>query len=176
MSLLGKRSPPVCTAVNDFFRKVLRLAAVRLLEMGNHLQVTASETVTQQVVSALRFALYERTSLFYNRHLDQVLMCTVYGVCKVNRLPLSFRELTVYYTRHVQGQRKVYTTIVLKQTNPELWVRDMSREQLSELRMSWWSLLLYLGSQISRSVVVRSWNKALGFARPTLETLAAAIL
>ncbi len=29
----------------------------------------------------------------YGRHLDQVILCAVYGVCKVNALPVKFHQI-----------------------------------------------------------------------------------
>jgi retinoblastoma-like protein 1 len=39
--------------------------------------------VHQRVYETVEHALYSHTSLMYNRHLDQVILCALYGYCKV---------------------------------------------------------------------------------------------
>ena len=54
--------------------------------------------LARQVYTLVEQLLLHQTSLLYGRHLDQVLLAAVYGVCKVNSLKqvrLSMRPLLV---------------------------------------------------------------------------------
>eukprot|EP00803_Ostreobium_quekettii_P004102 evm.model.scf_1687.2 EVM.evm.TU.scf_1687.2 scf_1687:18314-19597(+) len=113
-----------CSTLNDFFRKSLKLSLLRLFEIQRNIKATASHVLTHQVYLAMQFALYERTKLFYNRHLDQMLMCVIYGICKVHGVNVPFRQLISHYVKKAKGSASVYTTVVLKQTEPGLWVQE----------------------------------------------------
>jgi retinoblastoma-like protein 1 len=54
-------------------------------------------TAVHDVVS---HALYQHTSLFYGRHLDQILLAALYGYCKVNRLPQVSYLLSINILYH----------------------------------------------------------------------------
>jgi len=80
-----------------FFRRVLSQAAHRILELSEHLGL--SDIVREEIWSAMKHALSEQTELMINRHLDQVILCTVYSVCKLNRLKqLSFKTINDRYS------------------------------------------------------------------------------
>jgi hypothetical protein len=44
------------------------------------------EEVVAHVHELLSMALYQHTHLFYSRHLDTLLLASLYGFCKVNKL------------------------------------------------------------------------------------------
>lgn len=44
------------------------------------------DDVVAAVHEVLSHALYNHTHLFYSRHLDTLLLASLYGYCKVNRL------------------------------------------------------------------------------------------
>jgi retinoblastoma-like protein 1 len=74
--------------------------------------------------------LYDHTSLLYNRHLDQILLCAVYGVCKVNSArgslleerQVTFRDIIACYHKQPQCREETFWTVSLEQTDPELEV------------------------------------------------------
>ena len=41
-----------------------------------------------QAYTVMHHVVYQQTHLLYNRHLDQILLSALYGVCKVNQLRL----------------------------------------------------------------------------------------
>lgn len=61
--------------------QVSKLAAVRIRNLCNCLQ--QSQQVADHVHRALNHALNHETALFFNRHIDQVILCCLYGICKV---------------------------------------------------------------------------------------------
>lgn len=40
----------------------------------------------QSIMEVLEHALYHQTHLFYNRHVDQIVLSALYGYCKVHKL------------------------------------------------------------------------------------------
>ncbi len=76
-----------------------------------------------QVYHLMQHILFKQTSLLYNRHLDQVLLSAVYGVCKVAQLKqISFKQIINHYRRQPQAKSDIFRTVVLKQTEVELQV------------------------------------------------------
>ncbi|GFP83054.1 retinoblastoma-related protein [Phtheirospermum japonicum] len=68
------------TAVNVFFSKIVKLAAVRINGMVDRLQL--SPHIRENVYCLFQKILGQRTSLFFNRHIDQIILCCFYGVAK----------------------------------------------------------------------------------------------
>ena len=74
-----QRSHVSASAVSFFFKKLLYLASKRLYFLCEKLEIMA---VSGQVWSIFKICLANHVELFYDRHMDQILLCTVYGVCK----------------------------------------------------------------------------------------------
>ncbi|GAB0497201.1 hypothetical protein MMPV_008525 [Pyropia vietnamensis] len=88
-------SAPV-PAVELFFRKLLCVSAVRVRELTARLDM--SPPLADAVWRTVQHGLTESaTSLFVSRHLDQLLLCCVYGVAKVYRFPLKFKDIIHAY-------------------------------------------------------------------------------
>ena len=82
--------------------------------------------MVQQAYTLLEHAAYDCTSLLYSRHLDQIILCAVYGVCKVNKVTLktvAFRDIIYHYQKQPQCREEVFWTVILQQTDPELEVQ-----------------------------------------------------
>ncbi|KAF6261466.1 cyclin-like protein [Scenedesmus sp. NREL 46B-D3] len=109
--------------LHDHCRKVLKLAAFRLVAVSNGLDFAPmeSEDVLAAVHEVLSHALYHHTRLFYSRHLDTLLLASLYGFCKVNRLQqITFREIISHYKRQAHAKQEVFRTVALQQTDPGL--------------------------------------------------------
>ena len=77
-----------------------------------------------QVYHLMQHVIFHQTFLLYNRHLDQVLLSAIYGVCKVAHLKqISFKQIINHYRRQPQAKSDVFRTVVLKQSEPELQVQ-----------------------------------------------------
>lgn len=79
-----------------FFRKVLSLAASRIYRLGTILGLEAK--FLNQVWTAIKECLSTQHHLLKDRHLDQIVLCSLYGVCKVNHIPnVSFKRVVEGY-------------------------------------------------------------------------------
>lgn len=83
----------------------------------------------------------EHTNLLYGRHLDQVILCALYGVCKVNQLKqITFKDIITHYKKQAQAKNSIFRTVSI-QLNPDLQVPRCSHARFrAPLRAS--SLLL----------------------------------
>ncbi len=88
-----------------------------------HMLTFAITWTCLQVYHLMQHIVFKQTSLLYNRHLDQVLLSAVYGVCKVAQLKqISFKQIINHYRRQPQAKSDIFRTVVLKQTEVELQV------------------------------------------------------
>lgn len=75
-------------------------------------------------MAVLQHVLEHHLHMLYNRHLDQLMLCCLYGVCKVLGLEsVTFSRLTQHYRHQPQARRDVYKSVVLTQT-PDLQVQQ----------------------------------------------------
>ncbi|CAN4090976.1 unnamed protein product [Withania somnifera] len=96
-------------------RKIVKLAAVRINGMIERLQL--SQQIRETVYCLFRKILSQRTSLFFNRHIDQIILCSFYGVAKVSQLNLTFREIIYYYHKQPQCKPRVFQSVFVDWTS-----------------------------------------------------------
>ncbi|XP_031262887.1 retinoblastoma-related protein [Pistacia vera] len=99
------------TGINIFFTKINKLAAVRINGMVERLQV--SQQIRESVYCLFQQILSQRTSLFFNRHIDQIILCCFYGVAKISQLPLTFKEIIYNYRKQPQCKPQVFRSVFI---------------------------------------------------------------
>lgn len=97
------------TAVNLFFSKIVKLAAVRINGMVERLQL--SQQIRERVYCLFQQILGQRTSLFFNRHIDQIILCCFYGVAKITQLSLTFKEIIFNYRKQPHCKPQVFRAV-----------------------------------------------------------------
>ena len=88
----------------------------------------------------------EQTSMMYGRHLDQVILCALYGVCKVNQLrQITFKDIITHYKKQAQAKNSIFRTVSIR-LRPDLSVRLLClsglRSSLLTMEVDW--LLIYV--------------------------------
>ncbi|KAK4748921.1 hypothetical protein SAY87_015507 [Trapa incisa] len=68
-------------AISIFFAKITKLAAVRINGMLERLQL--SQQMKESIYRLFQQILNQRTTLFFNRHIDQIILCCFYLMAKV---------------------------------------------------------------------------------------------
>ncbi|KAK3228768.1 hypothetical protein Dsin_000649 [Dipteronia sinensis] len=97
------------TGINIFFSKINKLSAVRINGMVERLQL--SQQIRESVYCLFQQILSQRTSLFFNRHIDQIILCCFYGVAKISQLNLTFREIIYNYRKQPQCKPQVFRSV-----------------------------------------------------------------
>lgn len=100
--------------VNIFFSKILKLAAIRIRNLCERLRHVEQ---TERVYNIFKQILDQQTSLFFNRHIDQIILCSLYGVAKVSQLTLTFKEIVSNYKREQQCKPEVFRRVFVGSTN-----------------------------------------------------------
>lgn len=99
------------TSISVFFGKIAKLAAVRINGMIERLQL--SQQVRETVYGLFQKILKQRTSLFFNRHIDQIILCSFYGVAKISQLNLTFKEIIYNYRKQPQCKPQVFRSVFI---------------------------------------------------------------
>ncbi|KAH7422326.1 hypothetical protein KP509_12G003800 [Ceratopteris richardii] len=107
----GAGDSSVETAISIFFQKVLKLAAIRIklicgvLKQPSHLM--------EDIYKLFQHLLHEETHLFFNRHIDQIILCSLFGVCKVEKIKLTFKEIVQGYRQLSHHKPHVFRAVPL---------------------------------------------------------------
>ena len=73
----------------------------------------------------------EQTSMMYGRQLDQVILCALYGVCKVNQLrQITFKDIITHYKKQAQAKNSIFRTVSIR-LRPDLSVAEVSTGHFS---------------------------------------------
>jgi len=96
-------------ALEQFVKKCLYLGAKRIQDMC--LRLLLPSALVQQVWAAVKLVLDKARFLLVGRHLDQLLMCCVYGVCKVNQRPVTFRHIIEQYRRQQGASPRTFREV-----------------------------------------------------------------
>ncbi|KAA8539039.1 hypothetical protein F0562_025731 [Nyssa sinensis] len=97
------------TAINVFFGKIVKLAAVRINVMVEKMQL--SQQIRENVYYLFQKILSQRTNLFFNRHIDQIILCCFYGIAKISQLNLTFKEIIYNYRKQPLCKNQVFRSV-----------------------------------------------------------------
>ncbi|KAL0482943.1 hypothetical protein AKO1_014089 [Acrasis kona] len=94
-------------AVRYLYKKVFRLASQRIQELC----AAFSEHITRDKLEFIWRVVYhvltQHQKLMIDRHLDQMIMCGIYAVCKVAKIQISFRHIISNYRFLCEGGRSM---------------------------------------------------------------------
>ena len=102
------------TALEQFLKKVKYLAASRVNDLC--LRLLLRKELVAQIWECIKVVVEgPARHLMRGRHLDQIIMCTIYGVCKVNKrqdeAPKTFRDIIEQYKRQDKAAAKVFREV-----------------------------------------------------------------
>nr|ALB00261.1 retinoblastoma protein [Tigriopus japonicus] len=96
-----------------FFRKVYHLAHLRLDLLCHTLQLT-DEDIKRKIWTTFEHTMIKHTLLMKDRHMDQLLMCSLYIVCKVVGQDKNFTDIMKNYRNQPQAASHVYRSVLLR--------------------------------------------------------------
>ena len=121
-----------------FCRRVLSHSAIRIMELSQMLGL--DESIREEIWSVMKNALSEETELFINRHMDQIVISTIYGVCRAKNLNVTFNSLITKYTEFYSDSGKLFRQVRIDDMNTtgdiiqfynEVFVRHMKNYLLA---------------------------------------------
>ncbi|KAI1297169.1 Retinoblastoma-like protein 2 [Halotydeus destructor] len=73
----------------------------------------ADDDLKRKIWTCFELSLRNHTDLMKDRHLDQLLMCAIYAMCKVARHEISFQEIMKCYRLQPQSTSHIYRSVLL---------------------------------------------------------------
>jgi len=78
-----------------FFKRLLHHTAQQISYLCQLLEL--EEVLAERVWTTMKHIISSKTFLLIGRHLSQMILCCVYGVCKVSAKPIKFSEIITKY-------------------------------------------------------------------------------
>uniref|UniRef100_A0A671WHF5 Retinoblastoma-like protein 1 n=1 Tax=Sparus aurata TaxID=8175 RepID=A0A671WHF5_SPAAU len=94
-----------------FFRKVYHLASVRLRDLCVKLDIPSE--LRGKIWTCFEHTLVHSTDLMKGRHLDQLLLCSVYIISKITKETHTFHDIMKCYRSQPQASSHVYRSVLL---------------------------------------------------------------
>uniref|UniRef100_A0AAX7VVH5 Retinoblastoma-like protein 1 n=1 Tax=Astatotilapia calliptera TaxID=8154 RepID=A0AAX7VVH5_ASTCA len=116
-----------------FFRKVYHLASVRLRDLCVKLDI--SSDLRGKIWTCFEHSLVHCTDLMKDRHLDQLLLCSIYIISKITKDTHTFQDIMKCYRSQPQANSHVYRSVLLRRT-PREQVADENMEHSGNLNCS----------------------------------------
>lgn len=111
-----------------FFRKFYNLASIRMYNLCDSLQITEND-LKQKIWTIFEYSIKERMNLMKDRHLDQILMCAIYVICKLAKIERnSFTEIMRCYRFQPQAESHIYRSVLIAKTSDRLSMEVTSME------------------------------------------------
>lgn len=120
-----------------FFRKFYNLASVRMLDLCGSLEIMDTD-LKKKIWTIFEYSIKERTELMKDRHLDQILMCAIYVICKLVKMEKnSFTEIMRCYRLQPQAESHIYRSVLIskivsgesQKNNEEIGQKDISDKE-----------------------------------------------
>ncbi|XP_033326239.2 retinoblastoma-like protein 1 isoform X1 [Megalopta genalis] len=100
-----------------FFRKFYNLASVRMSDLCGSLEIMDTD-LKRKIWTIFEYSIKDRTELMKDRHLDQILMCAIYVICKLAKLEKnSFTEIMRCYRLQPQAESHIYRSVLIAKTS-----------------------------------------------------------
>ncbi len=110
----GGLKPKRTGSLGLFFRKFYHLAHLRMDMLCHTLQIM-DEDLRRKIWTTFEHTMMKHTELMKDRHLDQLLMCSLYIVCKVVQREMAFADILKQYKTQPQAASHVYRSVLLGQ-------------------------------------------------------------
>ncbi|XP_046550341.1 retinoblastoma-associated protein-like [Haliotis rubra] len=99
-------APRRSQSLNLFFSKVGRTGFHKLQKLCTMLEVT--KDVQQKIWTCFEYCITNKPALMKNRHIDQIMMCSLYGICKVVEKEIKFKAIVHMYRNLANVDQSVY--------------------------------------------------------------------
>ncbi|XP_053311514.1 retinoblastoma-associated protein [Spea bombifrons] len=102
------------TSLSLFYRKVYRLAYLRLQSLCSSLLSEHSE-LEQVIWTLFQHTLQHEYELMRDRHLDQIMMCAMYGICKAKNIDLRFKTIVSAYKQLTNTHQETFKHVLVRE-------------------------------------------------------------
>lgn len=94
-----------------FFRKFYSLAWLRIEKLATDLELRADQNL-QKIWTTFEYSILHSVDLMKDRHLDQLIMCSIYIFARARNLPTKFRDIMTAYRTQPQAESNIYREVL----------------------------------------------------------------
>ncbi|KAM4796010.1 retinoblastoma-associated protein [Rhinophrynus dorsalis] len=102
------------TSLSLFYKKVYRLAYLRLSSLCTSLLSDHSE-LEHVIWTLFQHTLQYEYELMRDRHLDQIMMCSMYGICKAKNIDLRFKTIVTAYKELSNTNQETFKHVLIRE-------------------------------------------------------------
>uniref|UniRef100_UPI0002604916 Retinoblastoma-associated protein n=1 Tax=Homo sapiens TaxID=9606 RepID=UPI0002604916 len=109
-----REGPLKSTSLSLFYKKVYRLAYLRLNTLCERL-LSEHPELEHIIWTLFQHTLQNEYELMRDRHLDQIMMCSMYGICKVKNIDLKFKIIVTAYKDLPHAVQETFKRVLIKE-------------------------------------------------------------
>nr|XP_030128455.3 retinoblastoma-associated protein [Taeniopygia guttata] len=102
------------TSLSLFYKKVYLLAYRRLHTLFLHL-LSEHPELEPLIWTLFQHTLQNEYELMRDRHLDQIMMCSMYGICKVKNVDLQFKMIVSAYKELCNTNQETFKRVLIRE-------------------------------------------------------------
>ncbi|XP_073436341.1 retinoblastoma-associated protein isoform X1 [Dendrobates tinctorius] len=102
------------TSLSVFYKKVYRLAYLRLNSLCTNLLPDHLE-LEHIIWTLFQHTLQHEFELMKDRHLDQIMMCSMYGICKAKNIDLRFKTIVTAYKQLTNTNQETFKHVLIRE-------------------------------------------------------------
>ncbi|KAM6100483.1 retinoblastoma-associated protein isoform 3-T3 [Theristicus caerulescens] len=108
------QKPQKSTSLSLFYKKVYRLAYLRLHTLFFRL-LSERPDLEPLIWTLFQHTLQNEYELMRDRHLDQIMMCCMYGICKVKNVDLRFKIIVSAYKELPNTNQETFKRVLIRE-------------------------------------------------------------
>ncbi|NXW75950.1 RB protein, partial [Hirundo rustica] len=108
------QKPQKSTSLSLFYKKVYLLAYRRLHTLFLHL-LSEHPDLEPLIWTLFQHTLQNEYELMRDRHLDQIMMCSMYGICKVKNVDLRFKIIVSAYKELCNTNQETFKHVLIRE-------------------------------------------------------------
>ncbi|NXW97119.1 RB protein, partial [Larus smithsonianus] len=107
------QKPQKSTSLSLFYKKVYLLAYLRLRTLFFRL-LSEHPDLEPLIWTLFQHTLQNEYELMRDRHLDQIMMCSMYGICKVKNVDLRFKTIVSAYKELPNTNQETFKRVLIR--------------------------------------------------------------
>ncbi|XP_075389365.1 retinoblastoma-associated protein isoform X1 [Tenrec ecaudatus] len=112
-SAFPTQKPLRSASLTLFYKKVHRLAYLRLNSLCSRL-LSEHPELEHIIWTLFHHTLQNECELMRDRHLDQIMMCSMYGICKVKNIDLKFKIIVTAYKDLPHAAQETFKRVLIR--------------------------------------------------------------
>ncbi|CAH2224085.1 retinoblastoma-associated isoform X1 [Pelobates cultripes] len=96
-----------------FYKKVYRLAYLRLKSLCSRL-LSDHADLEHIIWTLFQHTMQHENELMRDRHLDQIMMCSMYGICKAKNIDLKFKTIVTAYRELSNTNQETFKHVLIR--------------------------------------------------------------